>query len=267
MVAPIKGYKTLKFMGDDRHQGENNMNSEQFIKSVENGEYPINKELLDNLYLEQEDLLKKMAKYRDKGDVGTYKNLVRSLADVTALIDNMWRNTPIKPIEKWQEKFSHYHSDGKELISTWEQKGEDIRNEKIYEVKGMLKDDRILTKQYGESTDIIDLNNPMIFYYEKDKDLDIKNFKLSVKVNESNQCNSFSDSHNTVKSSTSFIVKPSKYLLFSVNDGDLTRIEHGNLTKFDLSNSIKDGMNSIKIISNTQYRVTVSYECEGYISM
>lgn len=116
------------------------MNSEQFIKSVENGEYPINKELLDNLYLEQEDLLKKMAKYRDKGDVGTYKNLVRSLADVTALIDNMWKNTPIKPIEKWQEKFSHYHADGKELISTWEQKGEDIRNKKIYEVKEKVKE-------------------------------------------------------------------------------------------------------------------------------
>lgn len=240
MVAPIKGYKTLKFMGDDRHQGEINMKT------------------LDFLNKEKENLEQKISRTLEKGDIGTYKNLIIAYKDILRLI---------KDEDVWQERFSHYHSDGKELISTWEQKGEDIRNEKVYEVKGMLKDDRIPTKQYGESTDIIDSNSPMIFYYEKDKDLDIKSFKLSVKVNESNQCNSFSDSHNTVKSSTSFIVKPSKYLLFSVNDGDLTRIEYGNLTKFDLSNSIKDGMNSIKIISNTQYRVTVSYECEGYISM
>lgn len=220
-----------------------------------------NSKLIKGLEEEQDDLLEKMKKHRTNGDFGTYKNIVKALTDVSYLINRELEK------ESWQEKFSHYHSDGKELISTWEQKGEDIRNEKVYEVKGMLKYDRMPTKQYGESTDIIDSNSPMIFYYEKDKDLDIKNFKLSVKVNESNQCNSFSDSHNTVKSSTSFIVKPSKYLLFSVNDGDLTRIEDGNLTKFDLSNFIKDGMNSIKIISNTQYRVTVSYECEGYISM
>lgn len=216
-----------------------------------------NRTVADFLENERIQLQLKLDKALNNDDASLYGKYIQAYEKTLSLLEKT----------SWQEKFSHYHSDGKELISTWEQKGEDIRNEKVYEVKEVIKDNKILTKQYGESTDIIDSNSPMIFYYEKDKDLDIKNFKLSVKANESNQCNSFNDSHSAVKSSTSFLVKPSKYLLFSVNDGDLTRIEDGKLTKFDLSNFIKDGMNSIKIISNTQHRVTVSYECEGHISM
>lgn len=117
------------------------MNSETFIKSVEKGEYPINKELLDSLYLEQEDLLKKMANHRDKGDIGTYKNLVKSLADVTALIDNMWRSCPIRyGVDKYETMYSKYSIDNTNMISIWEQNSKgDIKNEKKFK----LYDDKL----------------------------------------------------------------------------------------------------------------------------
>lgn len=246
------------------------MNSEIFIKSVEKGKYPINKKLLDSLYLEQEDLLKKMAKHRDKGDIGTYKNLVRSLTDVTALIDNMWRNIPIKPREVWKEKFEYTKSSGKELISTWEQKGEDIRNKKVYEVKEIkevTKDNKILTKQYGETTAMINKTTPMIVYYEKDKDLDVKKFLLNIKAIDYTHYHEFECLYNnTLPNGYSTTDEQSKELLLQINDSQF-KVIGGELKDFDVSEYINEGVNTINIFSYTQYRVTTSYTCEGYMNI
>lgn len=48
----------------------------------------VNKEfnLIDTLKIEQELLVEKIAKTRDKGDYGTYKNLIVALRDITRLI-------------------------------------------------------------------------------------------------------------------------------------------------------------------------------------
>lgn len=84
---------------------------------------------LNFLNKEKENLEQKISRTLEKGDIGTYKNLMQAYERVLYLI---------KEEDVWQEKFSHYHADGKELISTWEQKGEDIRNKKTYEVKEKL---------------------------------------------------------------------------------------------------------------------------------
>lgn len=48
----------------------------------------VNKEfnLIDTLKIEQELLVEKIAKTRDKGDYGSYKNLIVALRDITRLI-------------------------------------------------------------------------------------------------------------------------------------------------------------------------------------
>ena len=91
--------------------------------------------LLEALKNEQTQLLQKLEKIRIEDNYGTYKNIVTALSEVTRLIE---KNTPI---EKWEEKVSHYKSrtqdyngEYTEMISIWKQKGEDIKDVRKYKV-------------------------------------------------------------------------------------------------------------------------------------
>lgn len=95
---------------------------------------------LESLNKEKTSLEQKISETLKRGDIGTYKNLIIAYKEVLRLI---------KDEDTWQEKFSHYYSNGKELMSTWEQKGEDIRNEKIYEVKEVIKNKLIYLNTIG----------------------------------------------------------------------------------------------------------------------
>jgi hypothetical protein len=86
--------------------------------------------ILDTLQHELLSLKDKLESARIREDYGTYKNLILAFKEVVHLINEEKEKT------EWKENFSHYY-DGKymdEYIATWEQKGNDIRNHKIYSV-------------------------------------------------------------------------------------------------------------------------------------
>lgn len=88
-----------------------------------------NKSLLKTLLNEQNQLLKKIEKARNEDNYGTYKNLIQALSEITRLVNN----------ERWEDKSSYYKTDEGEFVSTWEQKGKDIRNHKIYKIEKEIK--------------------------------------------------------------------------------------------------------------------------------
>lgn len=103
------------------------------ITSKDSMNISFNMSLLEALQNEQVELLKKLSKIRQEDNYGTYKNIIMALSEVTRLIE---RNTPI---EKWEDRFSHYkeqnnNGEWEETVSTWQQKGEEIKNVKKYRV-------------------------------------------------------------------------------------------------------------------------------------
>lgn len=103
------------------------------ITSKDSIKIEFNKPLLEALQNEQNQLLKKLEKIRQEDNYGTYKNIVMALSEVTRLIEK----------ESWKDMYSHYQlkdSNGEfqEVVSTWRQKGEDIRNHHIYKIDGEI---------------------------------------------------------------------------------------------------------------------------------
>lgn len=105
--------------------------------------------LLEALQNEQNQLLNKLAKIRQEDNYGTYKNIVMALSEVTRLIE---KNTPI---EKWEDRYSHYreqkdNGEWEETISTWQQKGEDnIKDHKIYKIDSEIIKNKKAKTFYG----------------------------------------------------------------------------------------------------------------------
>lgn len=132
---------------DDRIVSKVTNNGEE-IKCIQNGdsinfesnkqfkvqcEFDSNLSLIEALQNEQNQLLQKLAKIRQEDNYGTYKNIVMALSEVTRLIEK----------ESWKDMYSHYQlkdSNGEfqEVVSTWRQKGEDIRNHHIYKIDGEI---------------------------------------------------------------------------------------------------------------------------------
>lgn len=83
---------------------------------------------MTNQFLENERIAleEKITEARNKGNENTYKNLIQAYERVLELI---------RKENKWEERYSKYKSNDKDMISTWEQKGEEIRNVRKYEVK------------------------------------------------------------------------------------------------------------------------------------
>lgn len=85
-----------------------------------------------NYFLENEkiELEKKIIQARENGSENTYKNLIQAYERILELI---------RKENKWEDKYSHYklqndNGEWEEVVSTWEQKGEDIKNHKTYKV-------------------------------------------------------------------------------------------------------------------------------------
>ncbi|WP_252225017.1 MULTISPECIES: hypothetical protein [unclassified Clostridium] len=93
--------------------------------------------LVESLINEENELLRKIKHSRDSQDFGTYKNLIRALTDITTLKN---RELDRFPKDKWESVYSHYkekneNGDFEDMVATWEKKGEDIRNHKIYKIE------------------------------------------------------------------------------------------------------------------------------------
>lgn len=113
----------------------NKGDSSRITISEDSMKVEFNKPLLEALQNEQNQLLQKLAKISqgDKDNYGTYKNIIQSLSEVTRLIEK----------ESWKDMYSHYQlkdSNGEfqEVVSTWKQKGEDIKDHHIYRVSGEI---------------------------------------------------------------------------------------------------------------------------------
>ena len=108
--------------------------------------------LIESLITEEQELLIKIEKSRDNNDFGLYKNLIRALTDVTMLKQ---RELDRLPKETWKDNFSHYYegreveSSNNEYVATWEQKGDEIKNHKVYKVEKEIPTIRVeIDKNY-----------------------------------------------------------------------------------------------------------------------
>lgn len=112
-------------------------------------------DLIFALKNEQNLLLKKMKRALDENNVGTYKNLVLALKEITGLIQK----------EEWTQKWSKYSCDNKEYISVWEQHETEIKNHRKFEleVKKQLYIDfgRDITKIYFNNKITYIKNSPV----------------------------------------------------------------------------------------------------------
>ena len=79
------------------------------------------------MFLEKdcEKLQRKMESALESNDIGTYKNLMRALADANDLIRK----------NEWKLMYTKYLTDGHREVAIWEQNHNgDIRNHKVWEV-------------------------------------------------------------------------------------------------------------------------------------
>ena len=241
-----------------------NSDSDIWTSETSNFEKPCaeeqNRTVADFLENERIQLQLKLDKALNNDDASLYNKYIQAYERTLSLLEKT----------SWQEKFSHYNSDGKELISTWEQKGEDIRNKKTYEVKEVkkvIKDNKILTKQYIETTAMINKTTPMIVYYEKDKDLDVNKFLLNIKAIDYTHYHEFERLYNnTLPNGYSTTDEQSKELFLQINNNQF-KVVGGELKDFEVSEYINEGVNTINILGCSQHRVTISYTCEGYMNI
>lgn len=134
--------------------------------------------LLEALQNEQTQLLKKLAKISqgDNDNYGTYKNIIQALSEVTRLIEK----------ESWKDMYSHYQlkdGDGEfqEVVSTWRQKGEDIKDHHIYSISGEIIRNKKVGKFYGGFEFCENVEDEEIFL-DIPKDFQNENTEVSVSL-------------------------------------------------------------------------------------
>lgn len=98
---------------------------------------------------EQQLLLEKMKSALDENNVGTYKNLVLALKEITSLVQK----------EEWTQKWSKYSCDNKEYISVWEQHETEIKNHRKFELEGKKQ----LYIDFGRDITKIYFNNKITY--------------------------------------------------------------------------------------------------------
>ena len=87
---------------------------------------------MTNEFLENEKIAleNKLIKARDNDNENTYKNLIQAYERVLDLI---------RKENVWTDMYSHYKmkidDEFQEVVSTWKQKGEDIKDHKIYKIE------------------------------------------------------------------------------------------------------------------------------------
>ena len=112
--------------------------------------------LIEQLKIEETKLMEKISKTENEG---TYRNLIRNLSDVTQLRQREERELPM---DKWTQMYSKYRTRSNDeddfipVISVWEQKGDEIRNHRIFEIKEEIKlnMDEVLDKLANSWNDI-----------------------------------------------------------------------------------------------------------------
>jgi len=83
-------------------------------------------ETVENLKAEARILNGKIAKARETGTEGTYKNLINALSEILRLIERY----------DWTRMYSEYRTDGVKQVSVWLQNGDGIiKDHKIWEIK------------------------------------------------------------------------------------------------------------------------------------
>lgn len=93
-------------------------------------------ELIEQLKIEETKLMEKISNTENEA---TYRNLIRNLAEVTQLRQREENG------QKWTQMYSKYETRSNDkddfvpVISVWEQKGDEIRNHKIFEIKREIK--------------------------------------------------------------------------------------------------------------------------------
>lgn len=89
-------------------------------------------EFLENEKISLED---KITKAREGNNENTYKNLIQAYEKVLELIrkENVWTDMYSHHKMKIDDEFQ-------EVVSTWKQKGEDIKDHKIYKIEKEIKD-------------------------------------------------------------------------------------------------------------------------------
>lgn len=214
---------------------------------------------LEFLNKEKTSLEQKISETLKRGDIGTYKNLIIAYKEVLRLI---------KDEDTWQEKFSHYYSNGKELMSTWEQKGEDIRNEKIYEVKEIIEQkDLFSTYEYHTSKNI-DKNNSLKIGINKAEDYSLKSATLDIKINNMRHFHTVEKS--TCSNSTcltSYTYTDGVKILIVINGITAFKLsDDGGI--FDISKYMRNGENVIEVCSvNNSYDVIADVKIKNKLNM
>ena len=110
-------------------------------------------ELIEQLKIEETKLMEKISNTENEAN---YRNLIRNLAEVTQLRQREENG------QKWTQMYSKYEtrSNDKEdfipVISVWEQKGDDVRNHRVFEIKREIKldMDEVLDKLADNWNDI-----------------------------------------------------------------------------------------------------------------
>lgn len=121
------------------------------------------KETMEALKFEEEQLVKKIKVSSEKGEFGTYKNLVQALERILYLQERFQEN--------FRTMWSKYRmvKEGKEIdaISVWEQCGEKIKSQRVFEIK-----EEILSNEY--IFDITDYVLSIGKYWDEYKQIHIK---------------------------------------------------------------------------------------------
>ena len=110
-------------------------------------------DLIEQLKNEETKLMEKISNIENEA---TYRNLIRNLAEVTQLRQREENG------QKWTQMYSKYETRSNDkddfipVVSVWEQKGDEIRNHRIFEIKEEIKlnMDEVLDKLADSWNDI-----------------------------------------------------------------------------------------------------------------
>lgn len=128
---------------------------------------------MSNKFLETEklELEKKIVNSRNQNNEGTYKNLIQAYERVLELI---------RRESKWEQRYSYNNPN--EVLSTWEQNGDDIRNKKEYKAKEIVKkiENKKVSIDYKVRKDIINCSVTTKPMYDENGEL--KEYKNKVSL-------------------------------------------------------------------------------------
>lgn len=121
----------------------------------------------DFLEHERLELQTRLMQSLDGNDIGTYKNLIQAYERIL-MLQSQESN---KPKEEWALMYSDYKTNGDNsedeklirIVAVWEQKGDEIRNHRMFEVKREVE----YNDTYGSKGEVG--SNPIMAEFDKRK--------------------------------------------------------------------------------------------------